>query len=140
MRVKETVAPRELRRFNQLRAVTISANVAPGFTIGDGLTALQQAAREVLPVNVQTDVSGQSREFRAAGQSLVFVFVLALGFIYLVLAAQFESFRDPVIILLSVPLSMTGPLGALWLTGGALNVFSQIGLVTLVASSPSTAS
>jgi multidrug efflux pump len=132
VRVKETVAPRDLRRFNQLRAVTISANVAPGFTIGDGLATLEQAAREVLPANVQTDVSGQSREFRAAGQSLLFIFVLALGFIYLVLAAQFESFRDPVIILLSVPLSMTGALGALWLAGGTLNVFSQIGLVTLV--------
>lgn len=88
--------------------------------------------QEVLPASVQTDVSGQTREFRAAAQSLLFVFVLALGFIYLVLAAQFESFRDPVIILLTVPLSMTGALAALYLTGGTLNVFSQIGLVTLV--------
>jgi multidrug efflux pump len=132
VQVKESVAPRDLRRFNQLRAVTISANVAPGYTVGDGLAVLEQAARDVLPANVQTDLSGQSREFRSAGQSLVFIFVLALGFIYLVLAAQFESFRDPVIILLSVPLSMTGALAALWLTGGTLNVFSQIGLVTLV--------
>ena len=86
----------------------------------------------MLPETVLTDVGGQSREFRAAGQSLLLVFLLALGFIYLVLAAQFESFRDPLIILLTVPLSMTGALGALWLTGGTLNVFSQIGLVTLV--------
>jgi multidrug efflux pump len=132
VKVRETVAPRDLRRFNQLRAVTISANVGPGFTLGDGLSALENAAREVLPTNVQTDVSGQSREFRAAGQSLAFIFLLALGFIYLVLAAQFESFRDPLIILLSVPLSMTGALAALYFTGGTLNVFSQIGLVTLV--------
>src|SRR5262249_26569112 len=77
-------------------------------------------------------VSGQSREYRAAGQSLLMVFLLALGFIYLVLAAQFESFRDPVIILVTVPLSMTGALGTLWLTGGAPNLVSQVGLVTLV--------
>ena len=92
----------------------------------------RQTAREVLPETALTDVAGQSREFRAAGQSLALVFLLALGFIYLVLAAQFESFRDPLIILVTVPLSMTGALGALWLTGGTLNVFSQIGLVTLV--------
>ncbi|HWL03889.1 MAG TPA: efflux RND transporter permease subunit, partial [Xanthobacteraceae bacterium] len=100
--------------------------------LGEALTALQNAASEALPPTAQTDVNGQSREFRAAGQSLLFVFVLAIGFIYLVLAAQFESFRDPIIILLSVPLSMAGALGALYLTGGTLNVYSQIGLVTLV--------
>jgi multidrug efflux pump len=132
VKVKESVAPKELRRFNQLRAATISANIAPGYSLGEGLAELESAAREVLPDNVRTDVSGQSREFRSAGQSLLFMFVLALGFIYLVLAAQFESFRDPVIILLSVPLSITGALAALYLTGGTLNVFSQIGLVTLV--------
>jgi multidrug efflux pump len=132
VRVKESVGPRELRRFNQMRAVTIVANIAPGYTLGDGLAALDQAAAEVLPANVPTDVNGQSREFRAAGQSLLFVFVLALGFIYLVLAAQFESFRDPIIILVSVPLTMTGALMALYFSGGTLNVYSQIGLVTLV--------
>ena len=132
VRVLESVAPKELKRFNQLRAVTISANVETGYTLGDGLAVLERAARDVLPVNAQTDVSGQSREFRAAGQSLAFIFLLALGFIFLVLAAQFESFRDPIIILLTVPLSMTGALGALWATGGTMNVFSQIGLVTLV--------
>ena len=130
--VVEAVAPKELKRFNQLRAVTISANLAPGYALGDGLAFLEQTAREVLPQSVLTDVAGQSREFRSSGQSLALVFLLALGFIYLVLAAQFESFRDPLIILITVPLSMTGALGALWLTGGTLNVFSQIGLVTLV--------
>ncbi len=99
---------------------------------GEALAFLDQTAREVLPQTVQTDVAGQSREFRAAGQSLVVIFLLALGFIYLVLAAQFESFRDPVFIMLTVPLSMTGALAALYFTGGSLNVYSQIGLVTLV--------
>jgi multidrug efflux pump len=132
VKVVEAVAPKELKRFNQLRAVTISANLAPGYALGDGLAFLEQTAHEVLPQSVLTDVAGQSREFRSSGQSLALVFLLALGFIYLVLAAQFESFRDPLIILITVPLSMTGALGALWLTGGTLNVFSQIGLVTLV--------
>ncbi|WP_454683236.1 efflux RND transporter permease subunit [Ancylobacter moscoviensis] len=130
--VRESVAPQELKRFNQLRSATISANLAPGFSQGQALAFLDQTAREVLPQTVQTDVSGQSREFRAAGQSLAVIFVLALGFIYLVLAAQFESFRDPVIIMLTVPLSMTGALAALYFAGGSLNVYSQIGLVTLV--------
>jgi len=130
--VRETVAPQELKRFNQLRSATISANLSPGYAQGEALAFLDRAADEVLPQTVQTDVAGQSREFRAAGQSLVLVFVLALGFIYLVLSAQFESFRDPVIIMLTVPLSMTGALAALYFTGGTLNVYSQIGLVTLV--------
>ena len=132
VKVKEAVAPKELRRFNQLRAVTISANLGEGYALGDALAHLEQTARKVLPETVLTDVSGQSREYRQAGQSLLLVFLLALGFIYLVLAAQFESFRDPLIILVTVPLSLTGALGTLWLAGGTLNVFSQIGLVTLV--------
>ncbi|MEZ0214292.1 MAG: efflux RND transporter permease subunit [Xanthobacteraceae bacterium] len=130
--VRETVAPQELRRFNQLRSVTVSANLAPGVAQGEALDYLDQVAREVLPKTVKTDVAGQAREFRSTGQSLALIFVLALGFIYLVLAAQFESFRDPVIIMLTVPLSMTGALAALYFTGGTLNVYSQIGLVTLV--------
>ncbi len=132
VKVVETVAPKELKRFNQLRSVTISANLAPGFALGEALSYLENTARQVLPPTVQTDVNGQSRDFRAAGASLALVFVMALAFIYLVLAAQFESFRDPLIILLTVPLSMAGALGALYLSGGSLNVYSQIGLVTLV--------
>ena len=130
--ITETVAPKELKRFNQLRSVTISANLAPGYSLGEALDFLERTAREVLPSNVQTDLNGQSREFRSAGQSLAFVFLLALGFIYLVLSAQFESFRSPLIIMVTVPLSMAGALGALYLTGGTLNVYSQIGLVTLI--------
>jgi multidrug efflux pump len=130
--VKEAVAPRELKRFNQLRAVTIEANLAPGFALGDAISAVSVAARDVLPDNVVSDLTGQSREFRDSSSNLAFIFLLALAFIYLVLAAQFESFRDPVMIMLSVPLSITGALLALWLTGGTLNVYSQIGLVTLI--------
>ncbi len=130
--VTESVAPKELKRFNQLRSVTISANLAPGYALGDGIAVLEQAAAESLPGTVRTDLAGQSREFRSAGSSLAVVFLLALAFIYLVLAAQFESFRDPIIIMLTVPLSMTGALAALYYSGGTLNVYSQIGLITLV--------
>ncbi|MCB1379288.1 MAG: efflux RND transporter permease subunit [Alphaproteobacteria bacterium] len=132
VKVRETVSPRDLRRFNQLRAITIEANLAPGYTLGEAIAAVEQAARDVLPDGTSTDLTGQSREFRDASSNLAFIFLLALAFIYLVLAAQFESFRDPVMIMFTVPLSMTGALGALWLTGGTLNVYSQIGLVTLI--------
>jgi multidrug efflux pump len=132
VKVRETVAPRELKRFNQLRAITIEANLAPGYTLGEAIAAVEAAARDVLPEGTITDLTGQSREFRNASSNLAFVFVLALAFIYLVLSAQFESFRDPVIIMLSVPLSMTGALAALYFSGGTLNVYSQIGLVTLI--------
>ncbi|HYC01824.1 MAG TPA: efflux RND transporter permease subunit [Azospirillaceae bacterium] len=132
VRVVETVAPRELGRFNQLRAVTITANLAPGYALGDGLAFLEQAAAEVLPADAQVDYSGQSREFKQTGSSAALTFALALAFIYLVLAAQFESWVTPAVIMVTVPLSLAGALLALKLSGGTLNVYSQIGLVTLV--------
>ncbi|PLX79747.1 MAG: multidrug transporter AcrB [Desulfuromonas sp.] len=132
VKVEETVAPKELNHFNQLRAVKITASLAPGYVLSDGLKRLEEIAARVLPGNAVTDYDGPSREFRESSASLYVTFLLALGFIYLVLAAQFESFRDPFIIMLSVPLSIAGALGALYLTGNTLNVYSQIGLVTLV--------
>ncbi|UCV20337.1 efflux RND transporter permease subunit [Ferribacterium limneticum] len=130
--VKETISPRELNHFGQRRAVTITANLAPGYTLGEALTFMDGVANQVLKPGYAADYNGQSREFRQSSSSLAFTFGLALAFIYLVLAAQFESFRDPFIIMLTVPLSMAGALLALWLSGGTLNVYSQIGLVTLV--------
>jgi multidrug efflux pump len=130
--VRETVAPKELNHFNRLRAATISANIAPGYSLGEALDFLERTAAEALPASAQTDLDGQSREFRESGETLYFTFVLALAFIYLVLAAQFESFRDPLIIMLTVPLAITGALLSLNLTGGTLNVYSQIGLVMLI--------
>ena len=132
VKVSETIAPRELNHFGQRRSVIISASLTPGFALGEALKWMDQTAARILPPGYATDYDGQSREFLGSSASLVLVFLLALAFIYLVLAAQFESFRDPFIIMLTVPLSMTGALGALWLTGGTLNVYSQIGLVTLV--------
>ncbi|MBA3902218.1 MAG: multidrug transporter AcrB, partial [Rhodocyclaceae bacterium] len=132
VKVDETVSPRELNHFGQRRAVTLTANLAPGYTMGEALAFLEEVARAVLPPGFATDTSGQSREFKASTASLALTFALALAFIYLVLAAQFESFSDPFVIMLTVPLSMTGALLALLLSGGTLNVYSQIGLVTLV--------
>ena len=132
VRAEETVAPKELNRFNQFRAATITANLAPGYAIGETLDYMERKAQEVLPDTARYDFSGISREFKQSGASLYFIFVLALGFIFLVLAAQFESFVDPLVIMFTVPLSITGALLALYLTGNTLNVYSQIGLVTLI--------
>jgi multidrug efflux pump len=132
VKVKETVAPKELNHFNRLRAAIIQANVTPGYTLGDALAFLEKTAKEELPPTAQIDFDGQSREFKESGTALYLTFVLALLFIYLVLAAQFESFVGPLVIMLTVPLAMTGALGALKLTGGTLNVYSQIGLVMLI--------
>ncbi len=130
--VKETIAPRQLNHFGQRRAITITANLAPGYTQGEALAFLEGSAARHLTAGYATDLSGSMREFVRASGSLGVTFVLALFFIYLVLAAQFESFKDPVMIMLTVPLSITGALLALLLTGGTLNVYSQIGLITLV--------
>jgi multidrug efflux pump len=132
VQVREGVAPQSLNHFNRLRAVKITGTLAPGFTIDEALKAMDDAARRVLPPTAQTNLDGQSREFRASGKEIYFTFVLALFFIYLVLSAQFESFAHPFVIMLSVPLSMTGALFALWATGGTLNIYSQVGLITLV--------
>lgn len=130
--VTEGVAPKELNRFNRLRSAMISANVSPGFTLGEALNFMDQTAKEVLDNTAKTALDGQSREFKESGSTLYVTFVLALLFIYLVLAAQFESFISPFVIMLTVPLAMTGALLALFLTAGTLNVYSQIGLVMLV--------
>ena len=130
--VRETVAPRELNHFNQLRAVTVTANVGSGYTLGQALDHLEERARAIFPADTQFDYTGTSRDFKESESGVALIFVLALVFIFLVLAAQFESFLDPLIILFSVPLSMAGALLALKLFGGTLNIYSQVGLVTLI--------
>ena len=130
--VKEGVAPQSLNHFQRLRAVKVTGTLATGYSIEEGLNALDAAAAATLGASAQTGLDGQSREFRASGSEIYFVFVLSLMFIYLVLSAQFESFVAPFVIMLSVPLSMTGALFALWLSGGTLNIYSQVGLITLV--------
>ncbi|MBI4194664.1 MAG: efflux RND transporter permease subunit [Betaproteobacteria bacterium] len=130
--VNETVAPKELNHFNRLRAAIIQANVAPGYTLSEALIFMEKAAGEMLTAEYRTALDGQSREFRESGQELWVVFVLALAFIYLVLSAQFESFRGPLVIMLTVPLAITGALAMMKLAGITLNVYSQIGLVMLI--------
>ena len=132
VKTKEVVVPRELNHFSQRRSASISANLAPTYSLGEALTFMNATAQKVLKPGYSTDLNGTSREFVKSSGSLVIVFVLALLFIFLVLAAQFESFVDPLVIMLSVPLSMVGALLALQFSGGTLNVFSQIGLITLV--------
>ncbi len=130
--VRESVSPKNLNHFNRIRSATVTATLAPGYAMGDALAFMQDTARRVLPVTAQTDLNGLSREFRDSSSEIYFVFLLALAFIFLVLAAQFESFIDPFIIMLTVPLAVTGALLALWLVGGTLSIYSKIGLVTLV--------
>ena len=132
VKVRESVSPRELNHFGQRRSVSITANLAPDYALGDALKFLDKTAAGILKTGYTTELNGTSREFRNSQGALVIVFVLALFFIFLVLAAQFESFIDPLVIMLSVPLSMFGALMTLKLTGGTLNVYSQIGLITLV--------
>ncbi len=132
VKTKEVVVPRELNHFSQRRSASISANLAPTYSLGEAITFMNATAQKVLKPGYSTDLNGTSREFVKSSGSLVIVFVLALLFIFLVLSAQFESFVDPLVIMLSVPLSMVGALLALQFSGGTLNVFSQIGLITLV--------
>ncbi len=132
VKVRETVGPKELNHFNRLRATVLSANLAPGRSVDEALNFLERASTEVFDKDTRFQLDGVSREFRESGAALWITFVLALGFIYLVLAAQFESFVSPFVIMLTVPLAMTGALGAIQLTGGTLNVYSQIGLVMLI--------
>ena len=132
VKIREVVAPRELNHFGQRRSATITSNLSASYSMGEALDFMDVTAKKVLKPGYITDLNGVSREFRKSADSLSLVFVLALVFIFLVLAAQFESFVDPFVILFSVPLSMAGALLALKYSGGTLNVFSQIGLITLV--------
>jgi multidrug efflux pump len=130
--VRELAEPGSFNRFNRLRAITLSAGLKPGANLGDAINWLQTAAREELPGTVQIDFKGQSREFLKSGQAVLFTFALALLVVYLVLAAQFESLIHPLVILLTVPMAVFGALLGLWLMGGSLNLFSQVGIIMLI--------
>ncbi|MDD4944410.1 MAG: efflux RND transporter permease subunit [Rhodoferax sp.] len=132
VKIREVVVPRELIHFGQRRSATITSNLSATYSVGEALNFMDATAQKVLKPGYATDLNGISREFKKSSDSLTLVFALALLFIFLVLAAQFESFIDPLVIMLSVPLSMAGALLALKWSGGTFNVFSQIGLITLV--------
>lgn len=130
--IEELAGPMELKRFDRLRSVTISANLNPGYSLGEALDYMEGLIRAELPPHAQINYDGESREFKRSGGALYATFVLALVIVFLVLAAQFESFRHPLIIMVTVPLAVTGAMIGLWLTDGSINVFSQIGGIMLI--------
>ena len=132
VRFTENSSPPTLYHYNRYKSATISASLAPGKTLGEGIEAMESISKTVLDPSFQTDYSGASRDFKESSGNTSFAFLLALGLIYLILAAQFESFRDPFIIMLTVPLAIAGALLSLYATGNTLNIFSQIGLIMLI--------
>lgn len=130
--IEESTTPPTLYRFNRFKSATISAGLAPGKTVGDGIKAMEQIAAENLDDSFTTSLSGVSRDFAESSGNTAFAFLLALALIYLVLAAQFESFIDPFTIMLTVPLAICGALISLWVFGQTLNIFSQIGMIMLI--------
>jgi multidrug efflux pump len=131
--VEDTVQPRQLNRFQQLNSAKIQGAVVPGVSVDEGLKVLEQAAAEILPHGYVLDYAGESRQLRKEQSTMLTTLILALVLIFLVLAAQFESFRDPLIILAgSVPLALAGALALVFLNATTLNIYSQVGLVTLV--------
>ena len=132
IKLTENSTPPQLYRFNRYDAATFSASLAPGRTLGEGIAAMQAIAGKNLDESFSTALSGTSRDFAESSSSLLFAFGLALILIYLILAAQFESFRDPAIIMITVPLALSGALLSLWYFNQTLNIFSQIGIIMLV--------
>lgn len=130
--VHELAEPGSYGRFNRLRAITVSANLAPGYTMGEAITWMDAAVKQTLPDTAQIDFKGEAREYLQSGSALFFTFMMALLIVYLVLAAQFESFLHPLVIMLTVPLAVFGAVLGLWLTGKTFNLFSTIGIVMLV--------
>jgi multidrug efflux pump len=130
--VTETVAPPQLYRYNRFVSATISSGLNKGYTIGDGLDEMDRIAKETLDGSFRTALSGESKEFRDSASSLMFALVLALLLIYLVLAAQFESFKDPLVIMFTVPLAIAGALMYMSAEGITMNIFSQIGIIMLI--------
>ena len=129
---EEATTPSTIYHFNRFKSATISASLAPGKTVGDGIAAMQGIAKRLLDESYTTSLSGSSRDYAESSSNVGFAFVLALGLIFLILAAQFESFIDPVIIMITVPLAIAGALLSLWIFDQTLNIFSQIGMIMLI--------
>jgi multidrug efflux pump len=130
--VQEGVGPRQLNHFDRVRSATLTASLAPGFTLGEAIDSLTRIAKEVLPRGSSTALAGESRELKESGSALYFAFLLALVVVFMVLASQFESLMHPFTVLLAVPLAVTGALFTLKLAGSTLNVYSQIGMILLI--------
>ena len=130
--LEENVAPPQLYHYNRFLSATISTGLAKGKTIGQGLEEMDRIAAEVLPDDFRTALTGDSKEFRESSSSLIFAFALAIVLIYLILAAQFESFKDPLVIMLTVPLAIAGALIFMYTSGQTMNIYSQIGIIMLI--------
>ena len=130
--LKEESSPPQLYHYNRYKSATVSAGLVPGKTIGEGIEAMNDVAKKVLDDSFSTALSGPSRDFAESSSNTLFAFVLALVLVYLVLAAQFESFIDPFIIMITVPLAMAGAILSLWYFNQTLNIFSEIGIIMLV--------
>lgn len=130
--LRETTAPPQLYRYNRFVSATVSSGLAKGYTIGDGLDEMDRIAAETLGDTFRTALSGESKEYRESSSSLMFVMVLALIMIYLVLAAQFESFKDPLVVMFTVPLAIAGALIFMYFADITMNIFSQIGIIMLI--------
>jgi multidrug efflux pump len=132
IKIEEYADTASLNRYNRTRAITIEAGLEDGYSLGEALDFMRDLAREHLPENVVIDYKGQSLDFQSSGSSLLFVFVLGFLVVFLVLAAQFESYIHPLVIILTVPLAITGALAGLYFTGNTINVYTQIGLIMLI--------
>ncbi|MDO5663911.1 MAG: efflux RND transporter permease subunit [Bacteroidia bacterium] len=132
VKLEETVAPPQLYRYNRFNSATVSAGLSKGYSLGQGLEEMDKIAAEVLDETFRTALEGESRNFRESSSSLLFAFGLAIILIFLVLAAQFESFKDPFVIMLTVPLAVFGALLFMWLFGVTMNIYSQIGIIMLI--------
>jgi multidrug efflux pump len=130
--LEEQSNPPQLYHYNRYMSATVSAGLAPGKTIGDGIKAMEEISDQVLDDSFSTSLTGPSRDFSESSSNILFAFLLALLLIYLILAAQFESFIDPFVIMFTVPLAMAGALLALWYFNQTLNIFSQIGIIMLI--------
>jgi multidrug efflux pump len=130
--VAEYSSPPQLYHYNRYKSATISAGLASGKTIGDGIAEMNRIKKAVLDESFITDLSGPSRDFSESASNTLFAFLFALVLVFLVLAAQFESFRDPLIIMISVPLALSGALFSLWYFNQTINIFSQIGIIVLL--------
>jgi multidrug efflux pump len=131
-KVTEGVGPRNLSHYMRIRSAQISAGLAPGFTLGEALDSLDAIARDVLPTGSTTALSGEARELRESGNALYFAFILALIFVFMVLASQFESVIHPFTVLTAVPLAVTGALLTLFIAKSSINLYSQIGMILLI--------
>jgi multidrug efflux pump len=132
VKLEESASPSTIFHFNRFKSATVSAGLAPGKTIGDGVAEMQRIADKVLDESFSTSLSGPSRDYAESSSNTSFAFLLALGLIFLLLAAQFESFIDPLIIMITVPLALAGAVLSMWIFGQTLNIFSQIGIIMLI--------